>query len=93
MASRTSSRTRKAASTATPAPKRRQTKKARRTKAEIILGLLQRKNGASIAEMSKATGWQAHSIRAALSGLRKSGKTVERKKTDSGKAVYRLARV
>jgi hypothetical protein len=32
---------------------------ARRTKADTILDLLQRPTGASIAELTKATGWQA----------------------------------
>jgi hypothetical protein len=38
------------------------------TKASQILVLLRRANGATIAEMTKATGWQVHSIRGFLSG-------------------------
>ena len=41
---------------------------ARQTKADTILGLLQRPTGASIGELTKATGWQPHSVRAALTG-------------------------
>ena len=37
------------------------------TKAEIILKLLRRKKGATIAERQEATGWQAHSVRGFLS--------------------------
>ena len=33
------------------------------TKADKVIKLLRRKNGATIAELQKATGWQAHSIR------------------------------
>lgn len=36
-----------------------------------MLKLLQRQQGASIADLMRETGWQAHSVRAALSGLRK----------------------
>ena len=42
--------------------------------------------------LQKATGWQAHSVRAALSGLRKNGYTIARvdpTKPD-GDAVYRI---
>ena len=37
-------------------------------KKDIILILLKRKNGASVAELMNATGWQAHSVRGFLSG-------------------------
>src|SRR5262245_60736304 len=38
------------------------------TKQALLLDLLQRKHGASIAEVVKATGWQPHSVRGAVSG-------------------------
>jgi len=38
------------------------------TKADQILALLKRGNGATLAEMTKATGWQVHSVRGFLSG-------------------------
>jgi DNA-binding MarR family transcriptional regulator len=59
-------------------------------KGEAVLALLQRPEGAGIADMSEATGWQAHSVRAFLSGLRKKGYDVERTKDEAGKAVYRI---
>lgn len=40
----------------------------RTTKAAAVLALLHSKHGASIEEMTKATGWQAHSVRGFLSG-------------------------
>jgi hypothetical protein len=38
------------------------------SKKAIILDLLRRKQGATLAEIGKATGWQAHSIRGFVSG-------------------------
>ena len=63
-------------------------KGARRTKASIILDLLKRPKGATVADLQKATGWQAHSIRAAITGLRKRGITITRSQDDSV-TVYR----
>ncbi len=48
------------------------------TKATLLRRLLERDGGATLAEICAATGWQAHSARAALTGLRKGGTTVER---------------
>ena len=64
---------------------------ARRTKADTILDLLQRPTGASIAELTKTTGWQPHSVRAALTGLRKKGREVVRTKDDQGVTRYCIA--
>ncbi len=61
---------------------------ARRTKAGTILDLVQRPTGASIAELTEATGWQPHSVRAALTGLRKKGREVVRTKDDQGVTRY-----
>lgn len=52
---------------------------------------LKRKSGATVAELQEAFGWQPHSVRAAISGLRKAGDTVERISTPRGSA-YRLVR-
>ena len=44
------------------------------TKLDHLEKMIRRKNGASIAEMMKATGWQSHSVRGALAGaLKKRG--------------------
>jgi hypothetical protein len=51
---------------------------AKPTKIEIVLKQLHRPSGASIAQLQKATGWQPHSVRAVLTGLRKKGHNVER---------------
>lgn len=64
----------------------------RETKTAILRKLLSRKAGADLAALQSATGWQPHSVRAALSGLRKAGYTIERAepaKPGIG-AVYRI---
>ena len=66
------------------APAKRQTKKA------IVAALLGRAGGASIDELMTATGWQAHSVRATLTGLRKTGQDIARSKDDTGATRYRL---
>ena len=57
-----------------------------------LLKLLRRKTGASINDLTTATGWQAHSVRGAISGAirKRLGLAVERTKTD-GVSRYRIA--
>ncbi|OYZ14136.1 MAG: hypothetical protein B7Y35_10115 [Sphingomonadales bacterium 28-64-96] len=55
--------------------------------------LLARSRGATIAEMQTATGWQPHSARAFLSGLRKAGRTLVKEERKSGETSYRLVAV
>ncbi len=62
---------------------------AKPTKTATILKLLRRTKGASIAELQKATGWKPHSVRAALTGLRKKGHDVVRDKSNAGISVVR----
>ena len=59
------------------------------TKQALLLTLLTRSDGAPMSEMMKATGWQSHSVRAALTGLRKRGIAVLCGKSDAGATVYR----
>src|SRR5262245_40764967 len=40
-----------------------------KTKPDRILGMLHTRNGATIAAMARATGWQAHSVRGFLAGV------------------------
>ena len=51
--------------------------------------LLRRKSGATIEQLEKAFGWQAHTARAAISRLRKSGMSVEKNKGMDG-TIYRI---
>jgi DNA-binding MarR family transcriptional regulator len=46
------------------------------TKQALVIKMLQRKQGASITELVEATGWLPHTIRAALTGLRKKGHAI-----------------
>jgi hypothetical protein len=64
---------------------------ARPSKKAAILNLLQQPGGAAIGDLTKATGWQVHSVRAALTGLRKEGKELVRVKDAAGATHYRLA--
>lgn len=48
----------------------------RQTKTALLSQMILDKNGASLPALMEATGWQAHTVRAALSGLRKSGLTI-----------------
>jgi hypothetical protein len=54
---------------------------------------LVRPSGAGLAELTKATGWQAHSVRGVMSGVlkRKLGSTIESDKNVKGQRRYRLA--
>lgn len=54
------------------------TKTQKITKTTLLRQLLEQGGGATLDEICAATGWQAHSARAALTGLRKGGATVER---------------
>ncbi|MBC9248337.1 DUF3489 domain-containing protein [Paracoccus sp. 11-3] len=63
------------------------------TKRAQLIAMLQAKDGATIAEIAEATGWQAHSIRGAISGSlkKKLGLTVTSEKLAERGRVYRLA--
>lgn len=62
------------------------------TKQALLIAMLQRPNGATIAEIVAATGWQAHSARGALSGAlgKKLGLEVVSAKDDARGRVYRI---
>jgi len=56
-----------------------------------LVRLLEQPNGATIEAMMAATGWQAHSVRGAISGSikKKLGHAVASEKTDAGR-TYRI---
>ncbi len=61
------------------------------TKRARLIGLLKAAGGADTATLSAALGWQQHSTRAALTGLRKAGFTIERTTPDgAGAATYHI---
>lgn len=52
------------------------------TKSAMVLALLGRDKGATLAELIAATGWLPHTTRATLTGLRKKGHSITRGKRD-----------
>jgi Protein of unknown function (DUF3489) len=62
------------------------------SKTEHVLELLKRPNGATLQNLMKATGWQAHSVRGFLSGTvgKKMGLEVMSTKDESGERTYSL---
>src|SRR5215207_1538570 len=66
------------------------TDRARETKQALVLGLLQRKQGASLAELVVATSWFPHTTRAALTRLRQGGHDLQKEKRDTGETAYRI---
>lgn len=63
----------------------------KQTKTERVRAMLARPNGTTIPAICKTTGWQAHSAHALLSGFRKTGHTIERQPTGTGKtSIYRI---
>ena len=77
-----------------PKPKTRAASSAARpgTKQSLLVDLLGRRNGATIAEAVKATRWQPHSVRGAISGTlkKKLGFIVASEKVDGRGRVYRI---
>jgi hypothetical protein len=63
------------------------------TKAPKVLDLLKRPGGVTLKELTKATGWQAHSVRDFVSGTlgKKMGTPVESAKRADGERVYRVS--
>lgn len=51
-------------------------------KNDTVIALLKRDGGASLTEITDATGWQPHSARAVLTGFRKKGYSIDRTKAD-----------
>ncbi len=63
----------------------------RETKQSVIINLLSREEGTTLAELIDATGWKPHSVRGHLSNLRKKrGLPIETFTTGEGKHGYRL---
>lgn len=62
------------------------------TKQARIIAMLQRPEGATVAEMVEATSWQAHTVRGSISGAlkKKLGLPVAAEKVEGRGTVYRL---
>lgn len=86
-----------------PAPKQRTTKKLASSakapparpgaKTARLIVLLERKEGATIGDLTKAMSWQPHSVRGAISGTlkKKLGLAVTSEKVEGRGRVYRIA--
>jgi hypothetical protein len=81
----------KAGKKAKPAPAKDASTPRAESKGAKILALIGRPKGASLAEIQKATDWQAHSVRGFLStAAKKHGLTIESTKTEAGDRVYQI---
>ena len=62
------------------------------TKQAQLIAMLRRKQGATIAQIVEATGWQPHTVRGAFAGAlkKKLGLTVTSEKVEGKERVYRL---
>ena len=63
------------------------------SKGAKILEMIGRAKGATLAEIMKATGWQAHSVRGFIStAAKKQGIKIESAKSDVGERTYKIAK-
>ena len=93
--------TAKATKRATPAKNAPKGKRAAKTqeattpregsKTAEVVTMLQRKNGATLAEIMEKMGWQKHTVRGFMAGaMKKTGFTVESFKPEGGERTYRI---
>jgi len=63
------------------------------TKLARLIDMLRRERGATVAEIVAALGWQAHSVRGAISGAlkKKRGLTIQSELHDGRGRIYRIA--
>ena len=75
-----------------PDPKPAKPKLRAGTKQALLIEMLRAPDGATIAEITKATNWQSHSARGAMSGQLKKrlGLTITSEKLDDRGRVYRI---
>jgi hypothetical protein len=63
------------------------------SKGAKILDMIARAKGATLAEIMKATDWQAHSVRGFIStAAKKHGVAIESAKNDAGERTYRIGK-
>ena len=92
MTSQTKTRRRqKPAEAAPPAPTPEVPPATPPRKPELIRTMLSAPGGAAMHQLIAATGWQAHSLRAAMTGLRKQGHAIQRETVDGATRYIILA--
>ena len=81
------------ASKKAPKPAREATATRAESKGAKILEMIARAKGATLAEIMKATDWQAHSVRGFISTAgKKHGIKIESAKNDAGERTYRIGK-
>ena len=61
------------------------------SKTAQVVAMLQRKNGATLAEITEKMNWQKHTVRGFMAGtMKKAGYTVESFKPEGGERTYRI---
>ncbi|MGA2724196.1 MAG: DUF3489 domain-containing protein [Bryobacteraceae bacterium] len=91
-------KTTKKATAAKNAPKAKKAAKAQEaagpregSKTAQVVAMLQRKNGATLAEIMDKMAWQKHTVRGFMAGaMKKAGFTVESFKPEGGERTYRI---
>ena len=84
-AAKSTAKGRKSAAVANTAAPRKGSKTAQ------VVAMLQRKNGATLAEIVQKMGWQKHTVRGFMAGaMKKAGYHVESFKPEGGERTYRL---
>jgi hypothetical protein len=79
--------------TAKPASAKKASALRAESKGAKILATIQRPKGATLAEIMKATGWQAHSVRGFIStAAKKHGIKIESTKNEAGDRLYKTAK-
>jgi Protein of unknown function (DUF3489) len=63
------------------------------SKLALLIELLRRADGATIIDLTQATGWLPHTTRGALTRLRKRGFAVVRQRVGAGGSIYRISGV
>lgn len=63
------------------------------TKQAVLIDLLKRPEGATLSQMTEATGWQVHTVRGAMAGAlkKKLGLEISSEKRPGADRVYRIA--
>jgi hypothetical protein len=60
------------------------------TKQALVIEMLSAKKGATLNALVEATGWLPHTVRAALTGLRKRSFSIERTREEGSDSIYRI---
>jgi hypothetical protein len=60
------------------------------TKQALVIEMLFARKGATLNALVEATGWLPHTTRAALTGLRKRGFSIERTREEGSDSIYRI---